>query len=111
MSTHTNNIRRLVFSLALGALALGFVAGAGGCQRSYAVHDNPLPIDAEEYDRIFDAAIVVLKDKGFAIDRRDHRFGRITTQPLGSPTFAEPWHTTNTTSHQMTRSTSKAMSS
>jgi len=89
----------------LGALALTTPFGLAGCQRPYTVHDNPMPIDAEEYDRIFDAAVFVLRDKGFAIDRRDHRFGKISTLPLGAPTFAEPWHTTNTTVDQMAQST------
>lgn len=81
-----------------------FLAGVG-CQRAYTVHDNPLAIDAEEYDRVYDAALTVLKDKGFALDRQDHRFGQITTHALGSPTFVELWRTTNTTMHQMAQST------
>lgn len=63
-----------------------------GC-RTPATTDAPraLAVDAREYDRLFEAAVAELRDAGFVIERRDHRFGRITTEPRDVPTAAEFW--------------------
>ncbi len=57
-----------------------------------AVSPTQLDIDAREYRRLFDAALLVLRDAGFTLDRRDYRLGIITTRPLFAPTIFEPWH-------------------
>ncbi|MEM6333458.1 MAG: hypothetical protein AAF823_08990 [Planctomycetota bacterium] len=70
--------------------------------------DNPglepstveLRFPAADYDRVYDAAAHALTDLGFTLDRRDHRFGVLTTQPLRVGTFAEPWLPTDSTVQQ-----------
>ncbi|MFW5681407.1 MAG: hypothetical protein ACOC1G_00230 [Phycisphaeraceae bacterium] len=52
---------------------------------------SQVAIDAREYDRMFEAAVTELREAGFAIERRDYRFGRITTEPRDVPTVFEPW--------------------
>lgn len=76
-----------------------------GCSRSIVQADNPTPIKASEYRDTFEAAVQVLRDYGFTIDRREYRFGRITTLPLGSPNLFEVWNPQNTTGHQAIEST------
>ena len=86
-------------------LLLAFALNCGGCGRSIVRMDNPLPIDAREYARIFDAAVIELRDQGFIINRHDYRFGVITTRPLAAPTLLEPWQRQNTTAYQGLEST------
>ena len=87
---------------------LGWMVATGwaliGCTRP-PVAANPYPIQLRDYDRTYTAAIAVLRDNGFRIDRQDYRFGRLTTIPLGSPTIAEPWHRHNSTTAQAWHST------
>lgn len=79
---------------------------AGGCSRPFFTEaPNPVEIDAREYARVYDAAIEVLRDYGFRVNREDARFGRITTYPLDSPTVVEPWRGDNTTAGQAWQST------
>ncbi|MEM9251836.1 MAG: hypothetical protein AAGB29_05755 [Planctomycetota bacterium] len=67
--------------------------------------DNPGLVDdtveltfpAADYDRVYAATIHALTDMGFTLDRRDHRFGVVTTRPLRAGTFAEPWVATGNT--------------
>jgi len=68
---------------------LVFVSGCATTPPSSA--DNRLDIDAAEYPRVMDAAVIVLRDAGFQIDQQDYRFGRVTTQPLASPLLFEFW--------------------
>ncbi|GAB4194804.1 MAG: hypothetical protein Kow00105_09050 [Phycisphaeraceae bacterium] len=86
-------------------LAVGLTAGMVGCARHMAVVDQPVAIDSARYRACFDAAVDVLRDNGFVVDRRDYRFGVITTRPLGSPTVLEPWHAHNSTADQAWEST------
>lgn len=58
-----------------------------------------------QYDATFDAAVSLLRDYGFTIDRQDYRFGLVTTRPMVSPTIFEPWRTTNTSPAQMAQGT------
>jgi len=76
-----------------------------GCSLNQANANNPLEIDHSEYARVYNAAIAVLREYGFSLDRQDYRFGRITTKPQNSPTALEPWNNTNTTSNQILEST------
>ena len=99
-----------------GPFALGWASRAGraavavvvavviGCAEFTPV-PNPVETDPREYSRMYRAAIEVLRESGFELDRRDFRYGRITTQPLASPTMMEPWHTSNTTAYQALEST------
>jgi hypothetical protein len=78
---------------------------AAGCSRTIVQADNPTPIGASEYRETYEAAIWVLRDHGFTIDRRDHRFGTVTSLPLGSPNLFEVWDDQNTTRGQAVEST------
>jgi hypothetical protein len=77
----------------------------GGCTRAIVKAPDPIRIDAREYSAVFDAAILVLRDEGFTINRKDYRFGVVTTRPLFAPSVFEPWHVQNTTSYQTLEST------
>ncbi len=76
-----------------------------GCSRAVVTADNPTRVGAGEYRETFDIALEVLRDHGFTIDRRDYRFGVITTLPLGSPNLFEVWNDQNTTGQQAVEST------
>lgn len=92
-----NPLPVLLLLLALVALT--------GCQRRYAPATGTVEIDPAEYDRMYQASIDVLRDNGFRVDRRDYRFGRVTTEPIASPTAFEPWVNHNTTPTQTAQST------
>ena len=81
------------------------VLAVGGCSRPFREAPNPVEIDAREYDRVYQAAVDVLRDYGFRVNRQDHRFGRVTSHPLDSATLAEPWRPHNTTGAQAWQST------
>ncbi len=66
---------------------------------------TPPPLAAADYPAAFDASAAVLRDAGFGIDRRDFRFGKISTTPKGSPTILEAWKPDNTYADQALRST------
>jgi len=76
-----------------------------GCSRAIVDADNPKALAVDEYRATYEAAAEVLRDYGFVIDRRDYRFGWITTRPLGSPNLFEIWNPQNTTAHQAMEST------
>src|SRR5690349_11455274 len=76
------------------------VFAAGGCAHAVRYRPNPAEVDAREYDLMFAAAQDVLRDYGFEVDRRDYRFGTVTSRPLIAPTVLEPWRVTNTTAAQ-----------
>ena len=71
-----------------------------GCAGSSMVVSNPLPIAEAEYDRVYDAAVDVLREMRFVVERQDRRFGVITTRPLISASIVEPWHDDNLTGEQ-----------
>lgn len=81
------------------ALVLALVSLAG-CASVDPATPNPISIDPLEYPRVYDAAILVLREHGFVPARQDYRFGRIVTQPRVAPTALEPWNDTNTTADQ-----------
>ncbi len=78
---------------------------AGGCGRKVSTVENPIAITADEYDRVFEAAVDTLRDMRFIVDRKDRRFGVVTTQPLIASAVVEPWHADNTTGRQVWEST------
>lgn len=86
-------------------LALITLTGLLGCASSQTALNNPLPIDTAAYNPVFQAAMDTLQDQGFRLDRRDYRFGVITTYPKVSPTIFEPWYDDNTTANQAIAST------
>ena len=94
-------LNRLIASGLVG-LQLALLAG---CTSKVVTAPNPMEIDRSEYSRIYEAAIYVLRDYGFALDRQSHRFGIITTKELASPSAFEPWYHTNSTSQQTWEST------
>lgn len=70
------------------------------CASRKVATDNPIRITSEEYDRVFESAVDVLRNEMFIVDRQDRRFGVITTEPLWSSSLQEPWRTDNTTFYQ-----------
>ncbi len=96
---------RLYNSVTVTGLAmLLMLVALAGCSSTPAAQDH-MAIDAREYDRVYEAARLALRQRGFVLDRQDHRFGRITTLPLRSPTVGEVWHRGNTTAYQSWEST------
>lgn len=85
-----------------GLLALAL---ASGCTRQIVQSPNPLEIDAREYDRVYHAAQLVLRQQGFVLARQDHRFGVISTRSLPAPWAIEVWNGTSTTLYQRAEST------
>ncbi len=80
--------------------------GLCGCTGQRATTaDNPSPVTTASYDQTFEASIDVLRDMGFIVDRKDYRFGVVTTRPDVSPTVVEVWHPDNTTNAQALDST------
>jgi len=86
-------------------LLLAVSLGSAGCSRAIVRADNPAPVPADQYRQTFEAAVQILRDLGFTIDRRDYRFGVVTTLPLASPNMFEVWNAQNTTRHQAVEST------
>jgi hypothetical protein len=62
---------------------------------SPSVNAIELPQDAQSRDQALRIAAKVLQDHGYLLDRIDHRFGVVTTQPIDSPTLLEPWRADN----------------
>jgi len=94
-------IRRRIFL----CLLLWVGLSSAGCSRQVVDTDNPVTVSAEQYRRYFDSSIDVLRDAGYVIDRRDYRFGTITTLPQSSPNIVELWNSQNTTADQAIQST------
>ena len=99
-SARSANPRAVVFTASL-------VAGLGliGCATSPHESKNSVQIDASEYSRVFNSAVLVLRDQGFTIDRQDYRYGTVTTRSVGSPTIVEPWRSGNSSTAQAVNST------
>lgn len=76
-----------------------------GCSRQIVQADNPNALSTDQYKLYFDATLQILRDNGYVIDRRDYRFGQITTRPQGSPNLIEVWNSQNTTADQAIEST------
>jgi len=93
------------FRFLISAITLLPVVVLNGCAPKIQPVDNPLEIDRQEYARLFDATVLVLRDYGFRVARQDYRFGVITTEPMRAPTILEPWQTINTTVDQAFAST------
>ncbi|QNN21098.1 hypothetical protein HED60_02040 [Planctomycetales bacterium ZRK34] len=89
----------------LHLLGLIVIVFAAGCSQAVPDVSNPIPIATGEYDRVFDAAILVLRDEHFVVARKDRRFGVVTTEPRVAASAFEPWNTDNTTTAQTTEST------
>jgi hypothetical protein len=90
----------------VGGLAAALL-GPIGCQTSV-LPVGPVvaaPVSHEAYETVFRRAVEVLRDRGFAVDRQDFRFGLIQTRPKGSPTVFEPWRPDNVRAHEAWQST------
>jgi len=85
--------------------AVLLVVFTGGCAAKYTAAPNPIEVDTSEYDRMYQSAIDVLGDRGFIVDRKDYRFGVITSRPKMAPTIFEPWGKGNATGYQALEST------
>ena len=86
--------------IGISLLALGAVTGCAG-----PAVDNPIAVGSDEYHRVIDASVEVLRDMRFEVDRRSHRFGVVTTEPRIAPSMSEVWHPDNSTWGQMVEST------
>lgn len=86
-------------------MALVSAVVVAGCSQAVPDVSNPIPIATAEYDRVFNAAVMVLRDEHYVVDRKDRRFGVVTTEPRIAASVFEPWHTGNTTPAQTTEST------
>ncbi len=86
-------------------LLCSLLLSSAGCSRTVVQTDNPSTVDAEAYRDYYDASIEVLRELGYVIDRRDYRFGTITTEPKGSPNVLEVWDAQNSTADQAVEST------
>ncbi len=73
---------------------------ATGCSQPFQPTPNPFEIDAREYRRMYNAAVLILREQGFRLNRQDYRFATVSTYPLACPTLFEPWRPTNTTAGQ-----------
>jgi len=87
------------------ALMVSLPAWLGGCAAPRAGVENPTRIAASEYDRVFEEAVEVLRDYRFRVDRRDRRFGVITTEPRTAGSVLEPWAEGNQTFDQALENT------
>ena len=67
------------------ALFLGFVGSLVGCG------GGAPELREAPYPRAFAAALRGLEDEGYAIDRANHRHGRITSKPRAASTWPEVW--------------------
>ena len=52
---------------------------------------NPQSINANQFDAVFKATVDTFREFEFRVDRKDHRFGKITSLPIIAPTVFEPW--------------------
>lgn len=86
-------------------LLFGVGAGLSGCQSSMVATPEPVVIDAREYDRVYEASKLSLREFGFFLDRQDYRFGVVTTRPRVSETIFEPGYRTVSTTRQKLSST------
>lgn len=68
------------------------VASVIGCQATPQSASAPVQIAEEEYARMYQASIEVLRDNGYTIDRDDYRFGSVTADAEQTHTLFEPWH-------------------
>ena len=59
----------------------------------------------EEYGRMYQAAVDVLREEGLVVAMQDYRFGRIASEPFAAGTIAEPWRKSGRTLRQAARST------
>ncbi len=83
-------------SILLSALTLLAATQIIGCSRAVSA-PNPIAIAPAEYHRMFDASVDVLRNHKFIVDRKDRRFGIVTSRPQVASSILEPWQTDNST--------------
>ena len=66
---------------------------------------HTVQIMTEEYGRMYQAAVDVLREEGLVVAMQDYRFGRIASEPFAAGTIAEPWRKAGQTLRQAARST------
>ncbi len=76
-----------------------------GCASATPAMTNPVEVHELEYDRMYEAAAIVLREEGFIVNQRDYRFGTISARPAGSPTVLEPWKKDHSNFDQALQST------
>ncbi|MEL7087562.1 MAG: hypothetical protein AAGL98_03835 [Planctomycetota bacterium] len=86
----------LVSAGVLTAIVIGGFCGGcvSGVADPRAVWAEPT-VRTDDYRAAFDAGVAVLRDAGFRIDRQGFRFGRISSEPQGSPVALEAWKPDN----------------
>lgn len=94
----------LMRSIVLNTLALLVLTQVIGCNRAV-IAPNPIVIAAAEYHRVFDASVDVLREHKFTVDRKDRRFGVVSSKPLPASSVLEPWQTDNTVAQDYSENT------
>jgi hypothetical protein len=87
------------------AALLMLAAALIGCQATPQSASAPVQIAGEEYPRMYQAAIDVLRDNGYTIDRDDYRFGTVATDAEQTSTLFEPWRRNGATFVQAANAT------
>ncbi|HQY88492.1 MAG TPA: hypothetical protein PK402_07525 [Tepidisphaeraceae bacterium] len=82
-------MRKYLTSLAVGAMCL--VGCTSANRLAYESKTPPTPITSSNFDQLWDASLESLREFHFEIDRQDRRAGVITTKPMTSSQFFEPW--------------------
>lgn len=96
--------RYCILVMALVALA----AFAGSCTPK-AVPPSPARTGNVNFDSVWDAAVSVLWEYGFTLDRMDRRSGLITTAPLTGKYLAEFWRHDAATMHDTWEGTTQTI--
>ncbi len=78
-------------SLLLMSLVLS-MAGCASTESTTKPSAASFVIEAPQYAATYDAAVEVLRNQKFLLDRQDYRFGVVTSKPQFMPTIFEPWH-------------------
>lgn len=94
------------------AIALSALAGCANRPQKAAATTGPTTaptaadniVTAASFERLWEAAADVARDRMFTIDRRDFRGGVLTTEPLTSAQFFEPWRRDAITSEAVAES-------
>jgi hypothetical protein len=94
-----------LFLAGITAMAMALGCSATPDDSEPAPLANPHEISPAQFAAVFKESGLLLRDRGFIVDRQDLRAGLITTRPRISPTYLEPWNATNTTSEQVVAST------
>ena len=98
----TGRIERIMARYGILIVAMvALAAFAGSCATPKAVPTSPGRTGAVHFDSVWDAAVSVLWEYGFTVDRMDRRNGIITTAPLTGKYMGEFWRHDAATTHDL----------